>query len=712
MSTYELGAPPETRAAGDGAAPRRSETPVQGAARSTRKDIQGLRAVAVLLVVLYHAGLPGLSGGYVGVDVFFVVSGFLMTAHLLKRLRSTGRVGMVDFYARRVRRLFPMALLVVLVTLIAAWFVVPPLAYAAVAREAVAAALFVPNVLFAARGTSYLASHDPSLFQHYWSLGVEEQFYLLWPVGLVLLWWVSRRSLPVLTVLVAGLVGLSLAGCIVLTGMSQPYAFFLLPSRAWELGVGALVALVLAGPAGAALRSAWAAVPLAVVGWVGLALVAVAGALYDDSTSFPGAAAVVPVLGAGLILLAGSGGAPGAPAGVGRVLGLRPLTWVGDISYSLYLWHWPLLLLPAAAGLDLGLGQKLALVAVAVLLSALTTRFVEEPFRGRVRATPKAGGSAALRRLTAGPGAVVVCGLVATALVAGATGLTGWASDQRRLTSDRTAAAWDPSDAPVFPTYVPANLRPSLTAAAADRPAIYDDGCMLQGHDDHVRDGCVFGDPAGTTTVVLFGDSHAGNWMPALDAAAAARSMRLVVYVKGSCAAADVVPVAQGNLLTSCATWRAEVLRRLAADPPAVVVLGAAAGVVLPGDPSTRTARWNEGLARTLAALPSQSRVVAIGDNPVPPDTVNACFSAHLDDASTCWRPRATTVPDEWNRALAATVTAAGGRYTDFTDRLCDQDVCGGIAGDTLLFFDGGHLTATASRALAGVVGQRVLDAA
>ncbi len=256
-----------------------------------RTDIQGLRAIAVLAVVLYHAGVPFLAGGYVGVDIFFVISGFLITSHLLSEMRYDGRVRFASFYAKRARRILPASFVVLSFSVVAALIWYPPLLMREVWMGAVATAFYLPNMLFAVQGTNYLAESTPSLFQHYWSLGIEEQFYLVWPLLLSLLYWRIRRPKTLFAILL-GTFAAAFALCIHLTFRSQPWAFFSLPTRAWELGVGGLVAFLLTYRP-RVLTSTIAAT----LGWVGLIGLIASAALFNSATRFPGYWAAVPVLG-------------------------------------------------------------------------------------------------------------------------------------------------------------------------------------------------------------------------------------------------------------------------------------------------------------------------------------------------------------------------------------------------------------------------------
>ncbi|MDP3952924.1 acyltransferase, partial [Microbacterium sp.] len=321
--------------------------------------------------------MPLVTGGYVGVDVFFVISGFLISSHLLESLERDGRIDFADFYARRIRRILPASLTVAVLTAVAAIVFYPPLALERVIRDGLATILYVPNVWFAIQNTDYLADHSPSPYQHYWSLGVEEQFYLVWPLLLFGMFFAFRRRKRAVVIGIAVLALLSLLAGISMTPVNQPMAFFLLPTRAWELLAGALVGAILLHTSGR--FPAWLAVA---GGWIGLGMIAASALLYDDRTVFPGTAALLPTAGTALVLLFGAHAPRGGP---GWVLSLRPMQFVGLISYSLYLVHWPLLVVTQAAvgeEAPLRLLVKVLLgVVLAIPLAWLLFRFVETPLR-------------------------------------------------------------------------------------------------------------------------------------------------------------------------------------------------------------------------------------------------------------------------------------------------------------------------------------------
>jgi peptidoglycan/LPS O-acetylase OafA/YrhL len=336
-----------------------------------RRDVEGLRALAVLLVLLYHAGL-GLSGGYVGVDVFLVLSGFLITSLLLREAES-GRISLREFWARRARRLLAASTTVLVATVAFGFLLLEPSRLAGLAADAVAAGTFSSNIRFALTNSDYLSGLAlPSPLLHFWSLALEEQFYLIWPV-LVALTLRVRRFRTVLLTLLGTLLVASLVVSVLTSDSSPSFAYYLLPTRAWELLVGAALAFLPASSFQARGRLSFALRSIA--GVLGVLGVIYAAWSFDHETVFPGSAALLPVLATALVLWAGPG------ALVGRLLSARPLGWVGARSYSIYLWHWPLFVIFESRFGLLGTNEAVALVLVSLLLADLTYRFVENPVR-------------------------------------------------------------------------------------------------------------------------------------------------------------------------------------------------------------------------------------------------------------------------------------------------------------------------------------------
>ncbi|MET0416291.1 MAG: acyltransferase family protein [Actinoplanes sp.] len=668
---------------------RASAPSVHPAEPGFRPDIEGLRAVAVLLVVLAHAGVPLVGGGYIGVDVFFVISGFLITSLLLREAERTGRISVARFYARRAVRLLPAAALVLIVTLVAARLFLPVVRLGEYARDALASAAYVANLRFADTGTDYLrADQSPSPFQHFWSLAVEEQFYLVWPVLILASAHLWRRRRP-LAVVLGVLVAVSFALSVTETARSAPWAYFGPHTRAWELGAGALLAL-------AAHRvHRLPGVVRAVLGWAGLGAILLAAVSYDDATAYPGWRAALPVTGTVALLAAGG-------AGVGLLLNRRPMQTIGRLSYGWYLWHWPVLLIgPAALGLRGTVGQKLLLAAGALVLAWCSYRWVENPLRRRAALRERA-----IRGLGLGVAlSAAVAGVVALLMVLPHEVPTGGKRADLRAA---LAAADDPAAVlrkaiAAAPRELPANLSPKLTKAARDRPRVWADGCHADVPVTTAPDGCVYGDPAGTKTVVLFGDSHAAHWFPALERLALNHRWRLVELTKTSCSAVDV-PLYHETLkreYTECTAFRRSAMQRIERLRPALVVVGSSFNYEPARPAGDLTEQWRAGWERTFTQLGrGDARITAIADTPYMGGPVPECLATE-QNAAGCTRSLRSSLRGPAQRR--AFLSYDGGPHATVLDPIswfC-TDACPPVIGNLLVYRDSNHMTTTYSAALA-----------
>ena len=710
--------------------------------RHFRPDIEGLRAVAILGVVLFHAHVGAVRGGYVGVDVFFVVSGYLITGLLWRELQEKHRISLVTFYGRRARRLLPASILVIVVTAIAARHWLPPLDVNSVEKDGVASALYVGNYRFAFAQTNYLNSTSaPSPFQHYWSLGVEEQFYLLWPLLLFvgsLAWRYRPRyqhnrgpdpvsastAIAALALLTAGSFALSLW----LTHANQPWAFFSLPTRAWELGVGGLLALT--APAVARLpRAADRLAPT--VGWAGLAAAVGSFFLISSKTQFPGTVALLPVLGTAAVLVAGQVQAA-QERGPALVLGRTPMRVVGRISYSWYLWHWPFLILaPFVLGHVLSLGQNLLTAALSGLVATATFLLVEAPARdsGWLAAQPK---RSLLTGGTLSAGGAVACLMVAVTLptIAG-HGLAPVAKidtpSQPPATSPSAATGTHLAKTASPPTSVdplaaavsaingqinaqvarsvgtmavPANLTPSLEGAKSSNSPTFYDGCMDSYLDSSVEN-CAFGDVSSPTSVVLFGDSHAAMWFPAVDAAANQHQWRLYNWTKATCPPLENTPIYSpvlGRNFTECEQWRQNVLARIQQTHPALVILGVARHYTSVYGFTPYDQQWIQGMVQMISTIRQMgSTVVVIGPVPKPVNIVYDCLSQHLSDAVACTEPLGEAFNLAGAAAEKAAATQAGAFYIDTRPWFCTATTCTTMVGNIMVWRDDNHITETYS---------------
>jgi peptidoglycan/LPS O-acetylase OafA/YrhL len=648
-----------------------------------RPDIEGLRAVAVLLIVAFHASVPGVRGGFVGVDVFYVISGFLITRLLLNEYGTTARISLSHFYARRARRILPAAAVAIGLTLVASWFVLAPLQMPNVSKDAAASALYVANYRFAMQATQYFSSEGlPSPLLHFWSLAVEEQFYLLWPGLLLLALRFARRGRILLVV--AGCA--SFVAAVALTGPAQPWAFFSLPTRAWELLVGAALAFNLDRLAVLSRRVR------GVAGWVGVAAIAGAAVLLSRTTPFPGWAAVVPVAGAALVIVAGTG----QPTTAGRMLSVRPARGVGAISYSLYLWHWPVLVLLAARfGEKLAPGWRAVGVAVSVADAIGSYLLVENPIRfspQMARRLPAFGMALGL------PAAVCALALLAsTTAIARVENATDTGGGARRAVPHLSAD---------LPTTVPDDLVPSLMEAEAEvsYKYVFQLGCSSGPYMPPPPRTCVTGDTQSATTVMLFGDSHAANWFAAVAGAAGQKHWRFIPMIMNLCPAGDMVPwlVANSRSHTECARWRGAAFKAIEQIRPALVIVATGTSYVtnprIPSSsPQARNA-WRSALTKTLTRLTKTTRVLLLADTPDLRSNTAECLSEHFGDVVACSRklgPRDPGIDGEVARAT-------GAAWADPVSWLCPRGLCYPIQGNVLVFTDGQHLSATFSRLMAG----------
>ncbi len=682
-----------------------------------RPDIEGLRAIAVIAVVLYHAGIPGITGGYVGVDVFFVISGFLITRLLWQEVAATNAVAVGHFYAARARRLLPAAAVVGAATAVLAAVALPPLQARSVFVDGIASALYVGNYRFATQGTDYLAPGMPSPFQHYWSLGVEEQFYLVWPALIVGTAWLlgrlgrtgaAARTMPYAVAL--GLVGaVSLTAAVWWTRTSPSWAFFSLPTRAWELAAGGLVALSI---------PQWRRLPLlpaAIAGWGGLVLILATCASLGPHTPYPGTAALLPVLGTALVIGAGC---VTKGLGVGRVLCRPAMRSIGRVSYSWYLWHWPLLLLmPSLLGVPAGPAVRLSATLVSAGLAVLTLHLVENP--GRFAATLRRSVTASLG-VAAAASAATGCACVLLLSVIPAPAGHGAAAPRANTValppaSSPDAVAVQQAFAQVHQAVaasanleaVPSNLDPPLAKAPGDKQAVFVNGCVRSWREVGQAE-CASGDTGSPTTVALVGDSHAAMWQPAFQLLAEQRHWRLETLAKVTCPLQDL-PITSpylGREYTECTQWRGQVLARLKAERPRLVVLDMSRRYGPDFGFTSYDPAWITSLGRTVAELRSTgASVLVLGPAADPHSSVPACLSAHLDDATGCAPPRALALDADGLAAEQGATVAAGGQYADLTDLFCVPDRCPVIVGNTLVFRDDNHVTTEYAQLMTQVMG-------
>ncbi|WP_456844329.1 acyltransferase family protein [Cellulomonas sp. P5_C6] len=678
-------------------------------ATTRRADIQGLRALAVLAVVAFHVRPAWFPGGFAGVDVFFVISGYLITSALLRGAR-TGRVGLAAFWGRRIRRLMPAATVVIVATLLASAVVMPMALRPELTRQAVASALSMENWLLAANSVSYLhATALPSPFQHFWSLSVEEQFYVVWPLvvaGAALAAVRLRRS-P--TAVIGGaavvLAGASLAWSVAVSQSQGDVAYFSTATRAWELLVGGLLAVWLPRRQ---LRPAVARPAFA----VGLVLVVASIAALDNTMAFPGWVALLPTTGAALLIGAGATAFTSLPR---RLMEWRPVTYVGDISYSLYLWHWPIVVLVCAA-LGTATVPRLAVVpvvAASVLLAALSKRYVEDRFlRVGPRHAARAGAVAAVRRSSYALGGSLLAATALTVAVvvalpepapatpaAGAVTASGSAYAGARVLDPQFHAATPPD-----PSLPPA---PTLLELQTTEPQLRDP-CLTHATNDAVTT-CTGGVADGTRTVLLAGDSHTTMWLPAFEELGQRYGWHIVVAGKQSCplATLDEHEDPDGPIYGGCRAWNTQIRDVIRDLHPDLVVTSARFYPYPHGDAEGPVSydresglqyatqyRFIEGLGIPVAAVTEVPYFPGFS----APDCLSRAGATVADCTEQMNAARATP-PSRIDFAAKADPKVT---LIDVTEQIC-PDRCDAVIGNVVTYRDDNHLTPLFAGSLAWV---------
>lgn len=642
-----------------------------------RPDIEGMRGIAVLLVVLFHSGVPGFGGGFVGVDVFFALSGYLITALIVREIEQTSALSFQNFYARRVRRLLPASGLLVVTVLLLAAFVYSPIELAQYANWAKYTSLYISNLMFMRDAINYFAS-DSALnpFLHTWSLAVEEQFYLFWPAMILASMTLFKSRLGLAKVLV-GICVVSFGMCLGVTYLRQPWAFFSLPTRAWEFAFGGLACLLSQQQLRA--RARW----INPLGWAGLAGVVASGCLYSAQSKFPGYAATLPIVGTTLVLISG---ASKLPSSLQTLLGTGALQYLGRLSYSWYLWHWPLLLFSEAVHPHMKWQGRVVVALFSLCVAQISFWLVERP----IRFSPF---------LVARP--VLSLSL---AVILAAPGIAGAGLAQRKANS----ALRSPEQA-------------SYWAAAHDTRLLFDSHCLIAAGVSRVRE-CQFGDPGGGRLLVLLGDSHAEQWFPAVDVIAREKHWRITTILKSACPAArvQVYSVTLKREDTWCTVWREAALKRIVELKPYIVILSETDIWVRKGPERgpyrghlLSAEQWKEGLRSTVAYLNEHGlKTLIIADVPRANFDVPTCLSraaAHSWGAQECVIHREASLNSEARQAQsAATEGIPGVKLIDFTDQFCPGPICQPQMGGQVVYRDDNHMTSNFAQALAPLVRQQI----
>jgi peptidoglycan/LPS O-acetylase OafA/YrhL len=648
-----------------------------------RADVEGLRAVAIGLVVACHAQVTALAGGFVGVDVFYVLSGYLITGLLVQEIQTTGTLRFANFYVRRLRRLLPALLLMLTIVCVLGRLLLAASDQAGQALAATSAALWLSNFHFAFASLGYF---DPdaagNLFLHTWSLGVEEQFYLVWPLLIVLVagaWSkIKPPSIEHLKYAFIAVFVLALALSLYWTWHAPRLAFYMMPSRAWQFALGALAFLAVGTPnfrVGAVrLPATWSAA----AGWIGLALVIGSALWLTGAMPYPGYWALAPTVGTALLLVGGA--QRGGRATISHWLSARPLQAIGRISYAWYLWHWPVLLLGAQLIDGRNPWNRLLLVGISLALAALSYHLFETPIRH-------------WRAPLLKPRMAAFVGL-AIMLLAGSFALRWHQAARVRM------------QGPEQQRFVQAHL---------NAPVIYGMGCDQWFRSADLRL-CSFGDPKAAHTAVAFGDSVALQWFPAYARLFDRPGWRLLVLTKSACPMVDapIFYARIGREYTVCAQWRRRALREIAALKPEVVIVGSTFGY------HYTKAQWIAGTRAVLQRLASAAGTVYLmRSTPILPFDGPDCMAprsrlyADLRGRARCTAPADSALGNAiatWLRTAAAPFGNV--HFIDMTNAICPDDVCHAELDGHLVYRDNQHMTATFAASLAPALAQALHAAA
>ena len=677
-----------------------NEATLAGRKPTFRPEVQGLRALAVLMVVTYHVWLGRVSGG---VDIFLLISAFLLTLSFVRKVENGQSFNLLPHWLHLFKRLLPAAVVVLLGVLAGTWLILPQSRWPEILDQAWASLLYRQNWLLADTAVDYYAQDHSgaSPLQHFWSLSIQGQVFILWPLifaAAALAWrllrrsrWMAVRNLGYRSVLLFAFAGIFIASLIFSidqTAGNQAYAYFDTRTRLWEFALGSLLALALPYlKPGKALRI--------VLGWSGLAAMLSCGLVLTVDRSFPGYVALWPTLAAAAIIVAGQSG---SRLGVDRLLGWKPLVALGDNSYALYLWHWPVLVLAlAGAGIPSpGLGQGLCIVGASILLAVLTTRFVEKPLREwhwpKLRTRRAAVVVAACCAVLAGPVAV-------------------W---QTSITADEAAAAAQPRElTPGAAALAPENAGKATPAAriipapAAMKKEWADiDGLCTDENvpSDPMLAGCLQNTKPEQVTkrIVVLGDSHAQQYMAALGPIAKEHGWEVVTLLKGNCRFGAESPERDED----CNAFnRASAGYVMEHRPDAVFTVASLTHAEAPFE--TDVPGYLDGIRQFTDA---GMDVVGVRDNPRFSINLPECVQKHGADAPEC------NVPVNESLAESSPLDSYRGKVDglhlmDMSDFICAGGICPAVVGNVYVYKDDNHLTKTYVQSMVPMFEQRLLAA-
>lgn len=657
---------------------------------SYRNDLQGLRAIAVIAVLLFHIWPDHFKGGFIGVDVFFVISGFLITSLLVAEIEKTGHLDLSNFWSRRLRRLLPAATLVLLVSLWACLKWLPETEWLNTAKQVFASGLYFQNWMLVAQSVDYMAREaSATVAQHYWSLSIEEQFYFAWPLIVFICGAISRKSgraiRPTAAVfsIILLLVSLFFSAAVL---RNTPQGYFTTTTRAWELALGATLAILWPYfKFGGGLRIG--------LSWAGFIMVIASVFMVKQGGDFPGYVALLPTMGAVFLILGNE--MRGAAA---TLLGKQPLRFIGDISYAIYLWHWPLIVvakyIPQLAKVP-SWQVNTGIIVATLVLSVLTKFLVEDPFRN---------GFLAFFIKTDRKRFVIGSFATAFVLIFAGSGITAfvWAKEDKAWHALKAkekatihpkadypgAAAMDP----VAPAPVPANMPviPNPVIAEHDMDGKHAH-CMGLTGSMQIRQ-CEFGVRNGPKTIILAGDSHAMQFGTAIEKVAKLHGWRFVMFVKPACPFGDFSVYTEGWERGECWHFRKEVLRRvLEIKPDLLLVASARAGLF--GQISAAEKQINGFKSYLQKYVDGGIRMGIIRDNPALRISAPGCVLSYGKDHKLCNSDRKLVIENLKDYLVNVSAMLPEATLVDLTHLYCSKDICPAVIGNILVYRDSHHIT-------------------
>lgn len=683
--------------------------PGVGRALAFRGDIQGLRALAVLLVLAYHAGVPFLPGGFVGVDVFFVISGYLITSIIDREVGRTGTINLARFWARRARRILPAAAVVLAAVAVMTLLVLPVTRWPSIAWDLVTSSLYVVNWRFADQSTTYMAYEDAaSPVQHYWSLAVEEQFYLVWPLLMLAVLWLQRRyRLPLMRAMLYGVavIGIpSLLWSVYATWTGPAAAYFVSTTRLWELAIGATLAIV-----AHRLVQLPAAVAQA-IGVAGISAIVIAACTFDANTRFPGLAALLPTVGTAAVLAAG---VIQRRTIAGALLDTPVLRDIGAMSYSLYLWHWPLLVGATAqwggADGELSVAMGLLVAGFSAVPAWLTYRTVEAPLHRLAQLVrfPRRAAIVGAACTAVGLGAALV---VSVAVPAPSARTDGQDDVLGAIALDSDPAQYEPPDAVDL-------MVPDLLEAPSDVATLDGERRCISGVEGAELEPCSYGPEDAEVTVAIAGDSKMHQWLPALRRIADQRGWRIITYLKNACPLVTVPIEYDGEPNRDCAEYNRDRLEAIMDDESIDYVITSQSQSYALLDREDTTEQELTAMADDLRDTWSELEdaghdVIVVLDNPSPPFDVVECVAENRDHLGECAFDKEAALADGGRPAQTEALDRLDGvGRIDLADYVCPGDLCPPVIGNVLVYRRGSHISATYADSLTTAIDRALTDA-